>query len=118
MGVARYEFVRPYIARALNGETLLFEDHDERVGAERTFEVTYSPQLGEDEQTVVGFHVMRQDISSQQREKKRLDRISSAHHPCGDTIYAGIEKVQPDGGAGKEIAADEFFHNRFRRVVE
>jgi diguanylate cyclase (GGDEF)-like protein len=80
----------PYIARVLGGETLVFEEHDETAGVERTLEVTYIPQLGEDGAGVVGFHVMRQDITSQKREKKRLLKLAQVDALTGLANRAGF----------------------------
>lgn len=90
IGAKRYALLRPYIQRVLEGETLVFEEHDERDGAERTLEVTYIPQPGEDGAAVVGFHVMRQDITSQKREKKRLLKLAQIDALTGLTNRAGF----------------------------
>jgi len=90
VGAARYAALAPHIARALAGETLMFEEHDEADGAERTLEVTYIPQLGDDGVSVTGFHVMRQDITSQKREKKRLLRLAQIDVLTGLANRAGF----------------------------
>ena len=90
MGLQRHHFLLPYIERALSGETLIFEEQDQKSGAERTMEVTYIPQWGEDGESVVGFHVMRQDITSQQREKKRLLRLAQIDPLTGLANRAGF----------------------------
>jgi diguanylate cyclase (GGDEF)-like protein len=92
VGEKRYAVLQPYILRALQGETLMFEEHDESDGVERTLEVTYIPQLGEDGAAVVGFHVMRQDITSQKREKKRLLKLSQVDALTGLTNRAGFQQ--------------------------
>jgi len=86
----RYAFLQPYIARALSGETLNFEEDDDSEGATRTFEVVYIPQFDEDGITVIGFHVMRQDITAQKREKQRLLRLSQVDALTGLTNRAGF----------------------------
>jgi diguanylate cyclase (GGDEF)-like protein/PAS domain S-box-containing protein len=118
MGEARYRYLQPYIERVLAGETLVFEEQDQGKGqdqpgnaGERTFEVTYIPQLGEDEETVVGFHVMRQDISSQQREKKRLLRLAQIDPLTGLANRAGF-LAKLDAGM-RECAA----HGRLMAVM-
>jgi diguanylate cyclase (GGDEF)-like protein/PAS domain S-box-containing protein len=90
VGAQRYAVLAPYIARVLGGETLVFEEHDETAGVERTLEVTYIPQLGEDGAGVVGFHVMRQDITSQKREKKRLLKLAQVDALTGLANRAGF----------------------------
>ena len=90
VGQRRYQFLLPFILRALSGERLVFEEQDEHGGIERTQEVTYIPQLGDDGDTVVGFHVMRQDITSQQREKKRLLKLAQVDALTGVANRAGF----------------------------
>jgi diguanylate cyclase (GGDEF)-like protein len=76
--------------RALAGETLTFEEDDTSADVERTFEVVYIPQLYEDGGGVMGFHVMRQDITAQKREKQRLLRLSQIDALTGLTNRAGF----------------------------
>jgi diguanylate cyclase (GGDEF)-like protein/PAS domain S-box-containing protein len=90
MGEERHAFLEPYIVRALAGETLTFEEDDTSADLERTFEVVYIPQLYEDGGGVMGFHVMRQDITAQKREKQRLLRLSQIDALTGLTNRAGF----------------------------
>ncbi|HEY0063178.1 MAG TPA: PAS domain S-box protein [Telluria sp.] len=90
IGAARYATLEPFIARALAGETLMYEEQDERDGVERTMEVTYIPQISDDGATVTGFHVMRQDITSQKREKKRLLKLAQVDPLTGLANRAGF----------------------------
>jgi diguanylate cyclase (GGDEF)-like protein/PAS domain S-box-containing protein len=90
MGDERHAFLEPYIVRALAGETLTFEEDDTSADVERTFEVVYIPQLYEDGGGVMGFHVMRQDITAQKREKQRLLRLSQIDALTGLTNRAGF----------------------------
>lgn len=90
VGQARYATLLPFIARALAGETVMFEEHDGAEGSERTLEVTYIPQVGDDGVTVTGFHVMRQDITSQKREKRRLLRLAQVDALTGLANRAGF----------------------------
>ncbi|MFA9216961.1 MAG: diguanylate cyclase domain-containing protein [Sphingomonadaceae bacterium] len=90
VGPARYDFLSAYIKRALNGETLTFEEDDTNASFERTFEVVYIPQTDEDGAAVVGFHVMRQDITAQKREKQRLLKLSQIDALTGLTNRAGF----------------------------
>ena len=94
VGEARFRTLEPYIRRALAGETLTFEEHDELDGMERTLEVTYIPQAGDDGVSVIGFHVMRQDVTSQKREKKHLLRLAQIDPLTGLANRAGfIQKL-------------------------
>jgi diguanylate cyclase (GGDEF)-like protein/PAS domain S-box-containing protein len=102
VGEARFAKLEPYILRALAGETLMFEEHDEV--AERTLEVTYIPQSGDDGLTVIGFHVMRQDVTSQKHEKKRLLKLAQVDALTGLANRAGfMQKL----GASMEQSAEE-----------
>lgn len=90
VGDKRYEFLQPYVRRALYGETLTFEEDDESEGVPRTFEVVYIPQFNADGSSVIGFHVMRQDVSAQKREKQRLLKLSQVDALTGLTNRAGF----------------------------
>ena len=96
IGEERYAMLAPYITRALNGETLTFEEDDNSDAVERSFEVVYIPQLDEDGITVIGFHVMRQDITAQKREKQRLLRLSQVDALTGLTNRAGFQQKLHD----------------------
>lgn len=73
----RYAFLAPFITRVLQGETLTFEDEHERDGNLRCLETTFVPQFSERADKVIGFHVMRQDISSTKLEERRLQSLAS-----------------------------------------
>ncbi len=103
MGQERYQFLSPYIKRALAGETLTFEEEDPDSTVGRTFEVVYIPQMDEDGVTVIGFHVMRQDITAQKREKQRLLKLSQVDALTGLTNRAGfLQKLQDTMAACRE----------------
>jgi len=106
VGEKRYEFLQPYISRALSGETLTFEDEDDTGGPMRTFEVVYIPQFDEDGITVIGFHVMRQDVTAQKREKQRLLRLSQVDALTGLTNRAGfLQKLNDSMAYCRESAS-------------
>ncbi len=90
IGPERFAALQPNLQRALDGETVTFEEHDDKSGMERTMEVTYIPQRGADGEAVVGFHVMRQDITSQKREKKRLLKLAQIDPLTGLANRAGF----------------------------
>ncbi|NGZ85710.1 sensor domain-containing diguanylate cyclase [Duganella aceris] len=103
VGDARHAFLEPYILRALAGETLTFEEDDTSADIERTFEVVYIPQLDEEGGPVIGFHVMRQDITAQKREKLRLLRLSQLDALTGLTNRAGfLQKLHDTMAATRE----------------
>lgn len=90
LGEERHAYIEPYVQRALQGETLTFEEDDNSGPTERTYEVVYIPQLDEEGGQVIGFHVMRQDITVQKREKQRLLRLSQVDALTGLTNRAGF----------------------------
>lgn len=96
VGEARYRAVAPYIERVLAGETLSFEEEDEKEGIERCTEVIYIPQIAEDKLQVVGFHVMRQDITVQKREKQRLLKLAQVDALTGLSNRAGFQQKLSD----------------------
>jgi PAS domain S-box-containing protein len=111
VGAERYAFLEPYIKRALAGETLMFEEHDDIERHHRThLEVVYIPQMDEEGLSVIGFHVMRQDITIAKARKQRLLKLSQVDALTGLTNRAGfLQKLhdamresartrRPDGG--------------------
>ncbi len=90
VGEAHYRRLEPYLARVLAGETLSFEEDEDSDGGERCLEVNYIPQYGENGDSVVGFHVMRQDITMQRREKRRLLKLAQHDALTGLTNRAGF----------------------------
>ena len=106
VGPERYQFLSPYIKRALAGETLTFEEDDSSAANERSFEVVYIPQHDEEGASVVGFHVMRQDITAQKREKQRLLKLSQIDALTGLTNRAGfLQRLNDTMAASRENAS-------------
>ena len=97
MGEERYAVLAPYIQRVLAGEALTFEEDDGSGVAERTFEVDYIPQRDADSDTVMGFHVMRQDVTAQKHEKQRLLKLSQVDALTGLTNRAGFLQKLHEG---------------------
>jgi len=121
VGPQRYEFLSPYIKRALGGETLTFEEEDNAAMLERFFEVVYIPQLDADGETVMGFHVMRQDITAQKREKQRLLKLSQIDALTGLTNRAGFlqrlnDTMQQSRENGSMMAVMYMDIDRFKPV--
>ncbi|SFV08492.1 sensor domain-containing diguanylate cyclase [Pseudoduganella namucuonensis] len=90
VGEARYAFLQPYVRRVLAGETLSFEEDDDSGGVARSFEVNYIPQYDEEGYSVIGFHVMRQDVTARKREKQRLLKLSQVDALTGLVNRAGF----------------------------
>jgi diguanylate cyclase (GGDEF)-like protein/PAS domain S-box-containing protein len=121
VGEQRYAFLAPYIRRVLKGEALAFEENDDSTGAVRTFEVNYIPQFDEDGAMVVGFHVMRQDITAQKREQQRLLKLSQVDALTGLTNRAGFQQKLADAMAycrahGAQMAIMYMDIDRFKPV--
>ncbi len=89
VGDGRYSVLEPYLLRALAGQTVTFEEVDYPHGIERNLEVMYIPQHGDDD-AVLGLHVIRQDVTTQQSEKKRLLKLSQVDALTGLTNRAGF----------------------------
>jgi diguanylate cyclase (GGDEF)-like protein/PAS domain S-box-containing protein len=111
-GEAAYAQIGQYARRALAGETVVFE----RDGSEmdrlpgtvngrdagaatghapyRCFETTYIPQMRPAEDgapaRVMGFHVMKQDITARKLEEKRLIQLAHIDSMTGLTNRAGF----------------------------
>ncbi|KAB8042870.1 PAS domain S-box protein [Janthinobacterium aquaticum] len=117
----RYRMLVPYILRALAGETLSFEEEDIKDDIARCMEVIYIPQIGEDQLQVVGFHVMRQDITVQKREKQRLLALAQVDTLTGLTNRAGFlqklsDCMQESRRQGHLMAAMYMDIDRFKPV--
>jgi diguanylate cyclase (GGDEF)-like protein/PAS domain S-box-containing protein len=89
VGDGRFSVLEPYLQRALAGETVSFEEVDYPGGIERNLEVMYIAQRG-DNGAVIGLHVIRQDVTTQQSEKKRLLKLSQVDALTGLTNRAGF----------------------------
>ena len=69
---------------------------------------------------VIAFGFGRAELRGgfEQGEEQGFLRGTDADDPCGHAIDAGVEVVEADAGASEEIAADQFFHDGPRLVVE
>ncbi|MGZ8288303.1 MAG: diguanylate cyclase domain-containing protein [Telluria sp.] len=115
IGAARYRMLKPHLDRAMLGETVVFEQV-EKVGSgitalEIAHQVSYIPQLGEDGVTVIGCHIMRQDVTPQYREKKRLIKLTQVDALTGLTNRAGFMQKLDDAMHNSEI------HNSLMAVM-
>ncbi|MEN9868058.1 MAG: hypothetical protein RL748_3648 [Pseudomonadota bacterium] len=91
VGEARYQFFLPYILRVLSGEALVYEQESETDGVYRCLESHYIPQFDIDSGEVVGFHVMRQDITSKKLEQLRLQQLAQVDALTGLCNRAGFQ---------------------------
>ena len=88
----RYGFLTPFVLRALQGETMTFEDEHERNGTQRCLETTFVAQFSELGDRVIGFHVMRQDITSTKLEERRLHSLVSLDSLTGLANRNGFQQ--------------------------
>ncbi len=91
VGEERYRFFKPYILRALAGEALEYQQESEVDGVYRCLESHYIPQFAADSQQVLGFHVMRQDITSKKLEEMRLQQLAQVDVLTGLCNRAGFQ---------------------------
>ncbi|GGY31136.1 diguanylate cyclase domain-containing protein [Pseudoduganella albidiflava] len=92
IGERRYASLQPWVRRVLAGETVAFEEVEDAQpdGSARSFEVRYIPQWDDEHGAVVGFHVVRTDVTALRREKQHLLRLSTIDALTGLTNRAGF----------------------------
>jgi len=105
LGEQEYRRVAPFIERALGGERLTFELEYEGNGAYRCDETTCIPQLSGDGATVIGLHLMTQDISAKKLEERRLVHLARVDILTGVVNRAGFEKKLSDAMAHSRTGA-------------
>ncbi|MHC2106454.1 PAS domain-containing protein [Methylobacterium sp. CM6246] len=87
LGPEAYAARRPYIDRALAGETVTFElDWPRRDGEPRVAEIRYLPRRATD-RTVDGFHVFVHDITARKRTEADLSRQVAARTAERDQVW-------------------------------
>ncbi len=89
LGTAEYEVCKPWIARALGGETVSFEKEYPDSALLRHLAVTYLP-LRLSDGTIAGFIGIAQDITSQREENIRLRALSEQDPLTGLLNRAGF----------------------------
>lgn len=72
LGERRYRQRLPYLARALSGESVVFEFEEGEGEDARSIEATLIPECGEAGAEVLGVHAMMQDVTAHKREERRL----------------------------------------------
>ncbi|HEX7837715.1 MAG TPA: PAS domain-containing protein, partial [Kofleriaceae bacterium] len=92
LGAELYERIRPYIARALAGESVAFEyEHRHPDGESLLLSVTYVPDPGPDGQ-VQGYAALLEDITDRRAAERSLERtlaeLRSAHHALDAVVGA------------------------------
>ena len=81
---------RANIERALAGERLMFEEEQQSKGEYRCLEITYIPQHDEENQEVLGIHVMVQDITRKALQERGWMRAAEVDNLTGVTNRAGF----------------------------
>jgi diguanylate cyclase (GGDEF)-like protein/PAS domain S-box-containing protein len=118
LGAARYAELLPYIRRVQAGETTHFEEDD---STGRTFNVMYLPQRDDDGGGIVGFHVVRTDVTAQKTEQRRLLKLTRVDALTGLTNRAGfqhqlIEAMQSSRAHGRLMAVMYLDIDHFKAV--
>jgi diguanylate cyclase (GGDEF)-like protein/PAS domain S-box-containing protein len=90
LGETRYLRRQPYIERALRGERVVFEDEETTHTDYRCIEVTYVPQLDEDDKHVLGLHMMAQDVTGKKLEERRWMQAAEVDSLTGLANRAGF----------------------------
>lgn len=91
-----YRHVLPYMERALAGETVCFERETGEGPTYHCDESTYIPQFAEHSRTVIGFHMMVQDISTRKLEQFRLQQLAAIDSLTGLLNRDGFQKRLSD----------------------
>lgn len=91
VGEARYSVIEPHIRRVLAGESVRYQEDVWVNDLFHCFEVDFIPQFSHDGSHVVGYHVMRQDITDKKLEKNQLLHLSQADVLTGLTNRAGFQ---------------------------
>ena len=92
LSLTDYERSRPWVERALAGETVQFERHYPGRGAAGHLAVSYIP-LWLDDGTVDGFVGVAQDITQHKQEEVRLLQLAQRDALTGLLNRAGFEEV-------------------------
>ena len=91
-----YAQIQPQVQRALAGETVTFEREAGEGDAYRCEESTYIPQFGDHCRTVLGFHMMVQDITARKLEQRRLRRVAEQDGLTGLLNREGFQQKLAD----------------------
>ena len=104
LGETTYLRVKPYIERALSGETVIFEVDEQRDNHYSCAELTFIPQFSEGGKQVVGFHVMNQDITAKKLEERRLLQLVQIDSLTGLANRTGFQQKLADAMARSQSA--------------
>ncbi len=96
-GADAVAFYRPWFARASHGETVVFDR--ERVddkGAKTHFVCKIIPQF-DDDNALIGYHFVHQDVTDFKVEQQRLSHLASMDRLTGVSNRAGFEAALDEG---------------------
>ena len=92
LGEAGYLQVKPYLSRVFGGQSVTFEREQLVADGVRWVEATWIPEIDENNNEVVGYHAMLQDITGQKLEEQRLLRLSQIDSLTGLANRVGFEQ--------------------------
>lgn len=117
LGTAAWERVHPYMARALAGEVVTFEQElPYRAGGPRWVRATYTPDRGGDGE-VRGFAVMVYDIGDAKQYEAELERLNaSLEQRVGQRTREAEQRAWQLRTLAAELTTAE--HRERRRIAE
>ena len=113
--------LKPYIERVLAGENVTFDRERPEPDGTRWVESTYIPELNEDGDEVIGFHVMIQDVTVKKTEQLRLLRLAQLDSLTGLANRVGFEQRLTDAmsasrESGEPLALMYVDIDRFKQI--
>ncbi len=121
IGSTRYANRRGFMARALRGERVVFEEEEGEGDAFRCLEITFIPETGESDGNVIGVHTMVQDVTAGKREQRRLIHLSQIDGLTGlmnrGSFHARLENAIVRARDQKSLLAVFYLDiDRFKQV--
>lgn len=92
LGDSVYDQIEPYIRRALQGETVTFDQERGSRSGYYCSRATFIPDLGDDG-SVLGFHSIQQDVTAIKLEEQRLRNLSEIDSLSGLANRSGFERI-------------------------
>jgi PAS domain S-box-containing protein len=119
LGEAAYQAIRPYMDRALAGETLTFEQTlPYKAGGARSVRVTYTPDRTADGQ-VHGFVTLVEDVTDRQRAENAVRQSEARFRALMEQSPLSIQVFAPDGRTVRVNRAwEELWGVRLEQAVD